>query len=178
MDIRVITGEYKHRKLSAPPGVRPTKCVVREALCSIVFSHNGFRGKCFLELCCGSGIVGIEALSNGAEHVTFVDNADLMIVRDNAARLGCAKKCTFIQADMKDNIELPHTYDLVFIDPPYHLSNLIPKTLENTSYYLSGGAIVFIESEKTYKTPELKHYDVLKEKIYGNTKLTLCAFTG
>ena len=106
--MRVIGGEYRGRRLSAPVGdrVRPTSDRVREAIFSILFSLGGVDGLQVVDLFAGTGALGIEALSRGAASVTFVekDAASVAGVRANLAAVGLgdaetAGDATVVRAD-------------------------------------------------------------------------------
>src|ERR687890_1954838 len=88
--MRIIAGEYKGRNLKSPPSmnVRPTSDRLRETLFNVIAPR--IEGARFLDLCAGSGAVGIEALSRGAAHVTFVDRSRKMcgLVEANLASCG------------------------------------------------------------------------------------------
>src|SRR6185503_14486621 len=125
--MRVIAGEYKGRKLKSPPSmqVRPTSDRLRETLFNVIAPR--ISGARFLDLCAGSGAVGIEALSRGASFVTFVDRS--------------RKMCGLVEANLdlcripEDQTEVVNTtaedflrqsparkrapWDMIFFDPPY-----------------------------------------------------------
>src|SRR5919108_5919547 len=121
--MRVIAGTYGGRTLKTPPGAgtRPTSDRVREALFSILGDRT--HGARVLDLFAGSGALGLEALSRGAEHVTFVD--------DNRAAIGAIKaNLAALNADAQvrqtDALRFLNAariggaqYDLIFLDPPY-----------------------------------------------------------
>lgn len=120
--MRIIAGEWRGRKLVAPKGdtTRPTADRTRERLFSMLTSRLGdFEGLQVLDLFAGSGALGLEALSRGAAHCTFVeqDRAALDVLEKNIATLGA-------DADVKIGSVLHlgqarQTYDLVLMDPPY-----------------------------------------------------------
>jgi len=133
--MRVIAGKYRGRNLKSPPSleVRPTSDRLRETLFNVLAPRiNGAR---FLDLCAGSGAVGIEALSRGATHVTFVDrsrrmcllvksNLDLCRIEANENEVVLAKAHDYLRrvraksssaADSKNELQ----WDIVFFDPPY-----------------------------------------------------------
>jgi 16S rRNA (guanine966-N2)-methyltransferase len=120
--MRIIAGEYKGRRLVAPPGTatRPTSDRVREALFSILGAR--VEDADVLDLFAGSGALGIEALSRGAQKATFVDNAPaaLTTIRRN---LEGVQGATVVRRDarafLRDARENGRQYDLVFLDPPY-----------------------------------------------------------
>jgi len=125
--LRVIAGLAKGRRLSAPPGleVRPTADRVREALFSLVESHLGdLDGSRVADLACGSGALGIEALSRGAASCVFVDSAprSLRAARANLAGVGLeGAVATFVRDDLVRwaGRQEAGSLDVVLADPPY-----------------------------------------------------------
>src|SRR6266536_720501 len=129
--MRVIAGKFRGRRLKSPPSLqtRPTSDRLRETLFNILAPR--IRGARFLDLCAGSGAVGIEALSRGAAHVTYVDqsrrmcalieaNLDEVGVDDDEREVVCSEVTAFLRRLMRRLIknETPRL-DLVFFDPPY-----------------------------------------------------------
>jgi 16S rRNA (guanine966-N2)-methyltransferase len=120
--MRVIAGAYRGRRLEAPAweGLRPTSDKLRETLFNILAAQ--VPGARVLDGCAGTGAVGIEALSRGAAHVTFVDRdrRALDLVRRNLARCGIADGYAIIRADLGTAARPPQTvFDLILLDPPY-----------------------------------------------------------
>lgn len=123
----MIAGRAKGRRLTAPPGleVRPTADRVREALFSMVESHLGdLDGVRVADLACGSGALGIEALSRGAASCTFVDIASrsLRTARANIAAVGLdGPGASFVRDDLVRwaGRQPPGALDVAFADPPY-----------------------------------------------------------
>jgi 16S rRNA (guanine966-N2)-methyltransferase len=134
--VRVIAGEWRGRKLKAPPGrlVRPTLDRVREAWMSIL--QTELPGARVLDLFAGSGALGLEALSRGASHADFVerDPKVLPILRDNIEFLEAVERATVIRADVGRFLDEDRTsYDLAFADPPYegdHALRIVERWLE------------------------------------------------
>ena len=121
--MRIIAGEWRGRPIEAPPGgaTRPTSDRVRETLFSMLASRFGsFEGLRVADLFAGSGALGLEALSRGAAHATFVesDRAAARIIQHNASRLGAAERVQLLSGSA---LALPRAapFDLVFADPPY-----------------------------------------------------------
>src|SRR5215218_3378617 len=124
--MRIIAGEYKGRNLKSPPSmnVRPTSDRLRETLFNVIAPR--IEGARFLDLCAGSGAVGIEALSRGAAHVTFVDrsrkmcglveaNLDLCGVPEDETEVVMAEAAEFLRrAAARDRLR----WDIAFFDPP------------------------------------------------------------
>jgi 16S rRNA (guanine966-N2)-methyltransferase len=125
--LRVIAGQYRGSRLKSPPSLdtRPTSDRLRETLFNVIAPR--IRGVRFLDLCAGSGAVGIEALSRGAAHATFVDrsrqmgqlieaNLDLCGVGEDLAQVVIADAAEFLRRRLKRKGE---PWGLVFFDPPY-----------------------------------------------------------
>jgi 16S rRNA (guanine966-N2)-methyltransferase len=123
--VRIVAGKWRGRKIEAPRDerVRPTGDRVREAWLSIVNSH--LPDARVLDLFAGSGALGFEALSRGAQHVDFVDIAakSLTAVRFNVAALGAGDEVTIHRADALAFVRHlgAGAYDVAFADPPYDL---------------------------------------------------------
>ena len=121
--MRIVAGEWRGRVIGAPDDrrVRPTADRVREAWMSIV--QLELPGARVLDLFSGSGALGLEALSRGAEHATFVELApkSLAALAKNIATLGAEARCTVHRGDAVRFIEKAgaDTYDMAFVDPPY-----------------------------------------------------------
>jgi 16S rRNA (guanine966-N2)-methyltransferase len=122
--MRIVAGKWRGRRIDAPKDdVRPTGDRVREAWMSIV--HPWLAGARVLDLFSGSGALGLEALSRGAEVVDFVEQSprSLSALRANAALLGAGPEAVIHRADaLRFAADLPaHAYDVAFADPPYDL---------------------------------------------------------
>jgi 16S rRNA (guanine(966)-N(2))-methyltransferase RsmD len=133
--MRVIAGTFRSRQLSAPRGMqtRPTSDRLRETLFNILAPRlDGCR---FVDLCAGTGAVGIEALSRGAEHVWFAENAApaLAALQQNLAALKISRGFTLedrgVGAMLQRLGKLPEPVDLVFLDPPYEAEDEYAGTL-------------------------------------------------
>jgi 16S rRNA (guanine966-N2)-methyltransferase len=125
--MRIIAGKYRGRNLKSPPSlqVRPTSDRLRETLFNVVAPR--IRDSRFLDLCSGSGAIGIEALSRDAVHVTFVDRSRKMIGLVNAnlklcrisqddAQVVTSEAAEFLRAAAKRQTG---PWDIIFFDPPY-----------------------------------------------------------
>jgi 16S rRNA (guanine966-N2)-methyltransferase len=121
--VRIIAGDWRGRVLKAPPGdaTRPTADRVRETLFSMLVSRIGsFEGLRVADLFAGSGALGLEALSRGAAHATFVeqDNAAVTALRANCEHLNAADKVRIV-AGSALKLAKAEPFDLIFADPPY-----------------------------------------------------------
>ena len=125
--------------------MRPTPDRVRETL----FNWLGqtLYGRTCLDLFAGSGALGFEAASRGAERVVMVEKSRTAVVslRDNAKELGCA----YVFVQQQDGLEFAssdtHKYDVIFLDPPFH-SDYLPKLLEILPQRLNENGVVYVES--------------------------------
>lgn len=123
--MRVIAGDWRGRKLTAPKGdaTRPTADRTRETLFSMLTSRLGsFEDLRVADLFAGSGALGFEALSRGAAHCLFVeqDRAALDAIRANVKTLDCRARCTIEARSVMHLAPAREAYDLLLLDPPYH----------------------------------------------------------
>lgn len=168
--------------LRAPPGAatRPTSEKVREALFNILGSVEGDH---VLDVFAGSGGVGIEALSRGAAHCTFVDAARpaLAIVKQNLAELGVADRATVLQLDAVVAAARPPVapYRFVFIDPPYRSDLATRAALAIPRESLAPGAVIVIEHDRRGIPPErLGSLLRTDQRRYGDTMLSFFEVEG
>ena len=178
--MRIISGAWRGRPLIAPKGeaTRPTADRVREALFSMLASRLGtFEGLRVADLFAGSGALGLEALSRGAGHCTFVeqDGAALDALRANIAKLGA--KSTEVRAGSVMTLPLAReSYDLILLDPPYATGagSVALDRLQRLGW-LAPGALISVETAKN-ETIEVAGLTVEAERSHGKAKLTLlCA---
>ncbi len=181
--MRVISGICRGKKLSAPPGVstRPTSDRVKEALFSILGSRIDFAGMRVLDICAGTGSLGIEALSRGALSCCFVEQNKVVtsVIEKNIRITCCQDQSVILTMDAVKALQFMATrgqcYDLVFFDPPYD-SELYPRVLEaiGSSTVLAHGAIVVVECSA--RDPLRETYGCLKNfdrRVYGETAVEL-----
>lgn len=183
--MRVIAGAFRGKKLSAPPGktTRPTSDRVKEALFSILASRIDFEGIRVLDVCAGTGALGIEALSRGAGFCCFVesDRTVAAILEKNIADVHCGKKSDIVTMDAVRGLPAiavrGWTFDLAFFDPPYDsdLYARIPEALDVLGL-MAPGSILVAECSVRNQVPEscgrLKRID---RRVYGTTALELFA---
>jgi len=149
--MRIIAGAWRGRPLEAPPGqgTRPTSDRAREGLFSMLQSRlGGFEDLEVADFFAGTGALGLEALSRGAAHCTFVekDRAALDVLRRSLDRLGAGDRAD-LRAQSAENVSSPRRpCDLVFMDPPYG-SGLAQTALDRIagSGWLAPGAWVSVE---------------------------------
>ncbi len=167
--MRVISGSARGRKIVVPDGThtRPTADRVREAMFNSLYSLDAVEGAVVLDLFAGSGALGIEALSRGAAHVTFVesDRHALAAIRENLDTLGFADVSTVVAGDGLAHIACSGHYDLVMLDPPYGFDQW------DELLSLVHDADVVIESDREVELPD--SWRVHRERRYGSTVVTL-----
>jgi 16S rRNA (guanine966-N2)-methyltransferase len=174
--MRVIAGELGGRHLRAPEGrgTRPTADRVREAIFSILGDVTGLR---VLDLFAGSGALGIEALSRGADEAVFVDNDPRAItaVRRNLAALdllGAQVSRGDALAFLADAAPDAPPFDLVFVDPPYSSANrLAPQLAKRLTPVLAEDAVIVTESYK--REPLELPFTLVRERTYGDTRVAV-----
>ncbi len=171
--MRVITGSARGRKLTAPEGdaVRPTYSRVKEAMFSII--QFDIEGRHALDLFAGSGQLGVEALSRGAESCVFVDSSKTALgaVSENLKVTGLSERAVLRNTDALSYLSsCSDTFDLVFLDPPYG-AGLLEKALEILPGVLSRGACVVCETSADSVLPDALGALPAKKYKYGQTAL-------
>ncbi len=170
--MRVVAGELGGRRILAPRGgVRPTTDRVREALFSILGDVGGAR---VLDLFCGTGALGIEALSRGAAEATFVD-LRLSAVERNVRELGLVERSRLHGGDALRFLERDRSaYDLVLCDPPYKLARRLGPELDTLlPPRLAKGSRVIAESSA--EAPLELSLPLLDERQYGASAIRIHA---
>jgi 16S rRNA (guanine966-N2)-methyltransferase len=175
--MRIIAGQFRGRPLQAPPGVatRPTGDRVREALFSMLASRLGsFEHLRVADLYAGSGALGLEAMSRGATHVSFVEsdpNAQ-MAIKANAAKLDVTDRVRILGGSA---LALPRgePFDLIFADPPYATGSgsSVVKAVAQAEWLAPGGWLSVETARGDTVNPA--DYQVEVERDFGRAKLTL-----
>ncbi len=179
--MRVIAGRFGGRRLSAPKGrdVRPTADRVREALFSMLDASGALAGAAVLDLYAGTGALGIEALSRGAERAVFVEQdgwaATSLQANLDTLELG-REEAEVRRADvamaLRDASQRGETYSLVLCDPPYRLAEGLGRTLSDLLRpVLDDGATVVTESDR--RAPLDLDLDLSLERRYGDTLIRI-----
>lgn len=173
--MRVIAGIAKGRKLIAPkgPGTRPALAQVKEAIFNILGSVEDLR---VLDLFAGSGSIGIEALSRGARHATFVENSRsaLMALKKNLTNCGFTEQSEIVPYSV-DRV-LSHLrkkkrqFDLIFVDPPYD-QNLVMPTLKGLEKVLADGGVIIVENSPRERVSDTETMAVTSVRKYGQTEI-------
>ncbi len=171
--VRVVAGLARGRPLVAPAGAatRPTADRVREATFNALHSLGAVVGARAVDLFAGSGALGIEALSRGAAHVTFVDSAPaaLSAIRANLAATGLADRARVVRADaVRFAATTPERFDLALVDPPY----AYPDDAWAALLADLPAALAAIESDRPITPPA--GWGVSRSRRYGGTVVTFC----
>ncbi len=170
MSLRILGGTLRGRLLKSPKheSVRPTTGILRKSVFDIC--KDRILEARFLDLFAGSGSIGIEALSRGAEHVTFVDNdaRSIQCIQENLRTFKLEEQATLLKGDVVTILgrleELNKTFDIIYIDPPYGETAFHPQLITLLDQLqLAHDATVFIE--EAYPSPWLKQEIPLKHLI-------------
>lgn len=176
--MRVISGSAKGRKLFSVPGssTRPITSRVKEALFNIL-SYDIIRAR-VLDLFAGTGAVGIEALSRGAEHVVFIERARkaIEVVHRNLELTRLEDRATVIRMDAFRYIEQApeeQQFDIIYVAPPqYHaLWADALHSLDDKDLLAPDGLVIVQIHPKEYEPLPLRNLEVVDERSYGSTSL-------
>jgi len=191
--LRVVGGRLKGRPLVVPGrgsaagrALRPTADRVRESLFNVLVhgvKDFDIAGATVVDAFAGTGALGLEAMSRGAGHAVFIDDAPfaLACVRDNAARLGLARDVTLLKLDARKLPPPPLAAKapaaLVFLDPPYG-SGLASVALAGFAQkgWLKPGAVAVAEVEAKEPLPAPKGFTLFDERTYGRARLVFLRF--
>lgn len=181
--MRVISGTARGRRLKELQGMdtRPTTDKVKESIFNII--QFEIEGRRVLDLFGGTGQLGIEALSRGAERCTFVDQRReaVALIRDNVKACGFSEHARVVQGDALSFLASCHEkFDVIFLDPPYH-TDLLEKSIEAITRFdiLGEHGIMVCESAADRELPPLAlPYEQGREYRYGKIKLTICRRAG
>jgi len=175
--MRIIAGEWRGRPLQAPAGqgTRPTADRTRETLFSMLVSRIGsFEGLRVADLYAGSGALGLEALSRGAAHVTFVENDRIALaaIRSNVASVKAADRVDLRPSSATKLASTP-TFDLIFADPPYAVgSGSAVVTAVRDANWLGDGGWLAIETEAN-EAVDPGDWTIDAERRVGKARVTL-----
>jgi 16S rRNA (guanine966-N2)-methyltransferase len=175
---RIIAGQAGGRRIAVPSaGTRPTSDRVREALFSALVADPGLDGAAVLDLCAGSGALGLEALSRGAAHALFVesDRRAAGVLQRNVAAVGLpgaavrAGTAAFVLACPADR-----PYDIVLVDPPYATPDAEVArwlAIAHVHGWLADDAVVVVERPRGDTFPWPPPLIAVRERRYGDTVL-------
>ena len=181
--MRIISGQFKGKKIFEPKDkkTRPLKDLAKESLFNIINHSNKFNVKIMnsnvLDLFSGVGSFGIESLSRGAKHVTFIENYQsvLKVLKKNIESLELTEKCNIIEKNiLNDRIfdKLYTNYDLIFLDPPFkekEISKILNRIQK--SNILKEGGVIILHRESKNKEKFSEKFKIIEEKKYGISKI-------
>lgn len=173
--MRVIAGDLRSRKIKRVENIntRETKDRVKESIFNMIGPYHQMND--VLDLFAGSGSLGIESCSRGAKHIDFVDQSveAIKVLKDNIKDLDIS---SFTKVSHMDALmflaQTNHEYDLIFLDPPYHLG-LVEQCLRKiveTKCLKEDGLIIILSDQHT-ETNETKEFTVLKKKRITRTNV-------
>jgi 16S rRNA (guanine(966)-N(2))-methyltransferase RsmD len=174
-DVRVIAGEFKGRRLKTPTwdGVRPTSDKLRETLFNVLGAR--VAGARVLDGYAGTGAVGLEALSRGASHATFVENdrRAAALIEENARMCGLEGGYTIACADfLSSRSRVAGPFDLILLDPPYDAEH-VREALERAAHLLSPDGLVVLE-RATRRHPDVPSgLERVRDVKSGDSTLTM-----
>ena len=164
-DVRVVAGDLRGRRIEAPvsDATRPTTDKVREAVFNALGSLGVVEGARIVDLFAGTGAMGIEALSRGADHCVFVekDRAALQVLRTNIKNLDLESRTSVISGDAVLVAGQQRDVDVLIADPPYGY-NEWGTLLHNVE-----AGLVVLESDRP--VGDIDGWDTIREKKYGRT---------
>lgn len=178
--MRVIAGTAGGLSLVAPRGgdTRPITDRVKETLFAILGAR--VPGARVLDLYAGSGAIGIEALSRGAAHATFVERGRdaVAALRTNLERTGLAGAATVVAGDVERFLASHDgdAWDLAILDPPYTARAMVPALLTLRSR-VADGALVVLKHHWRSETPVVEGLTVARQRRFGETMLTFLEAT-
>lgn len=186
--LTIISGKYRGKKIKTKANavIRPTSSRARGAIFNILM-HGEFGShetsplinRAVIDLFCGTGVLGLEALSRGAAHVTFVDESSesIALARSNVAHLKEEANSHFIRNDSTSLPMARKTHSLAFLDPPYN-SGLAVKSLAmlDKRGWLENGAVAVVELSKKETLVAPENYTVIDERNYGNTQIVFLRY--
>ncbi len=168
--MRIVGGLKKGSRLRVSKrGVRPTKAIVREAIFNII--GNLIPGADVLDIFAGSGALGLESLSRGAQRCVFIDK-NTSTLKKNIDTLNVSNKCRIIKADFAHGIRMlrSRSFDIIFLDPPYH-GSYIDRAMSAIGKYkvLRANGIVVVEHGSDQEVTVPPEFIVSKKRTYGDT---------
>ncbi len=175
MSLRIIGGTFRNRPIKSPKGdrTRPTSAMMRKAIFDIC--QPFIEDASFLDLFAGSGAMGIEAISRGASHATFVDKDKhaLDCILTNLKDLDIEEQCTVIAGAVPQAFKrLKNPFDIVYIDPPYGQVEISPILIYfDEQDLLNPGAHLFVEADHALEPLALQHLIAKERRKYGNSFL-------
>lgn len=180
--MRIIAGTFKGRKLFTPESdaIRPTSDRAREAIFNVLM-HGKYAGEHVIgahvvDLCCGTGALGLEALSRGARMATFVDQdkRSLELTKKNVTHCGANALAHFVQADVTTLPPAREAANLVLLDAPYAapLVSAAYQSLRAQGWF-APRALLVVEQARETAVPTLAGAELIDERQYGKARMLI-----
>lgn len=183
--MQIIAGKHRGRKLETPQGrdIRPTGARAREAVFNILMHAPHPEGSLIVgarvaDICCGSGAMGLEALSRGAAHGYFIDRTReaLGLVKASAEKFREMEHCTLLRAEATQLPAAPAPCRVLFLDPPYK-QNLLPPILTSImdkGWLEENGVIVAeMSAKESFEVPA--PLEMVTDRTYAATRVVMLA---
>ena len=177
--MRIITGTLRGRRLKSPKNydIRPTSDKVKEAIFDMLLPYLE-EGCVCMDVFAGSGNMGLEAVSRGAEKVFFSDSSreSLALVRDNIEICGVKDNCILLSGDFRQNIARVHqTVNIYFLDPPYAAQYILPAldAIAESGNLADDGVVVCEYSHKDVLPEEYGCFRAVRVRTYGAIGVTI-----
>lgn len=178
--MRIISGKLRGRVLKGYniEGTRPTMDRVKESVFASIQDY--LSDSVVLDLFAGSGNLGIEAISNGANKAYFVDNNKecIRVIKDNVSTFKISENSVILQKDYKEALKyfgsIGIKFDIIFIDPPYkyNIKNELLKMIMDNNILSDEGIIVF-EYQYDEELKDINYFRLLKNKRYGDKYVSI-----
>lgn len=174
--MRIITGKARGVALKTLEGetTRPTSARAKEAIFSII--QFDIEGRTVLDLFGGSGQLGLESLSRGADKAVIADSskAAVSVIEYNADKTKLKDKCRIMFSDWQETLRRLNgeKFDIVFLDPPYKLG-LIPQILSRLKNNVKPTSVIICETGEDITEDINEQYDIIKQAKYGIANITI-----
>ena len=187
--MRIIGGQFKGKKILEPIDkiTRPLKDLVKESIFNIIIHSKKFEikieGSYILDLFSGVGSFGLEALSRGSEHVTFVENYTeaLKILKTNINNLKVNDKCNLIEKNIFENFsfdQIDNKFNIIFIDPPFKSENVNFLLDEiHKAKILKKNSLIILHRHSKENLTLNDNLKILEEKTYGISKIIFANYS-
>lgn len=174
MSLKVTGGFLKNRSVKCPSQVaRPTKSIIRESFFNII--QTSIQESLFLDLFSGSGIIGIEAISRGAYHTTFIDQSSFAtrVIQENLKSFNIKDKTTVILSDVNKGLnKLKQKFSIVYLDPPYDLEqSYLIKTFSILIPLIEENGFIFLERRSKEPPLQIDGLSYVKTRTFGTSSL-------
>ena len=184
--MRIIAGKYKNKKIinnikGVSTTIKPTTSKIRESVFNIINNYFAkydliIEGSSFLDLCCGTGAIGIEAISRGFKQVYFLDNnyESLAITKHNLTSLKQDSINWRVIRSSITNLQITEEilFDAVYLDPPYN-GAITNEKLEGVNDFIHPNSLLLIETPREISPSVLVNYEVISIKHYGNCVISV-----